>query len=366
MPTTLPPFQTELFFTDYEFTAPHILAASDCQTLSVGELLELAQASPQDLMNVQLGYTESWGHPELRKKVAARYRGLSAENVLVLSSPIEGLYLLNQLFDQETIVLTPAYDALKNLPKNLKSWSLVPTEDSWRLDFEALEKLASESTQLLVVNFPHNPTGFVPSPQDWERICQWANERGLRLFCDEMYAGLYRTDTAPISSVVEQVGHNILLGGLSKSHGLPGLRAGWLVSKDRDLLQQLHDLKLYTSICPAGPVEYLADCALSIESTLVKRSNRQIESNLKLADDFFAEHSDLFRWRRPLGGSVALVELLGVDSAELWARQMADEHGVVLLPGTFLGFPDRYVRFGFGRASFSQDLAALEAALNGC
>ncbi|MGE0490970.1 MAG: pyridoxal phosphate-dependent aminotransferase [Vulcanimicrobiota bacterium] len=358
---TLPgPFDTELYFARYEFTARHLLAASDCQTLSVGALLELAGVEPDEFMKLTLGYTESAGHPTLREAIAARYQTLSAEDILVLGSPVEGLYLLSQLFTQDTIVLTPAYDALKNLPQNAIPWPLRATDSEWQLDFEGLERLVTPETDLLVVNFPHNPTGFVPTTEEWTRLLEWVDQRGLWLFCDEIYAGLLRPDVPRLASAADLYPRAVVLGGLSKSQGLPGLRCGWLATREPELRRRLFELKMYTSICPPAPTEFLAQVALAVESQLVARSNQIIEANLSLAEDFFARHRDLFRFRRPRGASVALVELLDGRSAQQWCYELADRHGIVLLPSTFLGWEDRFVRFGFGRTTFSEALAAFQ------
>lgn len=359
----LPPFQTELFFAEFEFSAPHLLSSSDCQTVTVGELLELAGVSSEGLLQVPLGYSPSWGDEALREAVAATYATPGADDVLVLSSPIEGLFLLSQAIEGETIVLLPAYDALKNLPKRVKPWRLLATEHGWALDFEALEELATPATELLVVNFPHNPTGFEPRPEEWERLAQWAQGRGVRLFCDEMYRGLCRPGHGPLTSALDLDPSFVILGGLSKAHGLPGLRAGWLATRDRDLLRRLHDLKLYTSICAASPVEMLARVAVGAQGRLIEKACELVDRNTRLATDFFKRWPRDFRWRAPCAGSVALVEVLRQDSAEAYCYQLARHHGIVLLPATFLGFPDRFVRFGLGRDSFPQALAALESVL---
>lgn len=331
--------------------------------MTVGELLRTAQEPAESLLGQRLGYTESYGDPALREAIAKRYRGLNADHVLVLSSPIEGLFLTAQITKRSSIVLLPAYDALKNLPARCLDWQLKPTADDWALDFESLESLVTSETDLLVVNFPHNPTGFVPSAKEWTRLLEWSDQHGIRLFCDEMYRGLNRTGVQDLSSAVEESDKALVLGGLSKSHGLPGLRCGWLASRDRELLKRLHDWKLYTSICPPGPIEFLAKMALRAEPELLSRSCSLVEDNLRLADDFFGRWDSHFVWRRPRAGSVGLVELRGKCSAEKFCQQLAQEHDIVLLPATFLGAKDRYVRFGFGRRCFPESLAALESVL---
>lgn len=358
---SLPRFETELYYAEYEFTSPHLLSVSDCQSISVGELLQSADVDPDELLSQTLNYTESQGNPRLRQRICERYEGLSPDQVLLLNSPIEGLYLLSKVFTGRTVVLLPAYDALKNLPQNAVGWKLRAAEGRWELDWEALEELAREPVELLVVNFPHNPTGFLPSAEEWERLVKWARDRDVWLFCDEMYRGLPLRHPG-LPSVVEVYEKGITLNGLSKPQGLPGLRAGWLISRDSEKLKQLFDLRLYTSICTATPVEFLAEVALRVEAQLLERSRALVQRNVALADEFFTRRPE-FGWRPPLGGSVALVELPDGIGAEAYCRKLAAEKGIVLLPSSFLGIEDRFVRFGFGRENFSQALDAYDEFL---
>ncbi len=192
----LPTFETEAFYAEHEFTAPHLLSVSDCETLSVRALLELAGRDPAELLNLELGYTESQGSPSLRTAIAGTYTNVAPDEVLVLGAPIEGIYLAMQTLlgpDDEVIVLTPAYDALLNLPKTwaaVKPWLLQAESDSWVLDWDALDALLTSKTKLIVVNFPHNPTGFLPTQAELDKLVSIAEARGLWLFSDEMYRGL--------------------------------------------------------------------------------------------------------------------------------------------------------------------------------
>ena len=80
------PFATEQYFALYEFNTPHMLSSSDCETMPVRELLELAGLGLDGLGGLRLGYTESQGNPDLRTAVAAGYDRVSAEQVMVLTA----------------------------------------------------------------------------------------------------------------------------------------------------------------------------------------------------------------------------------------------------------------------------------------
>lgn len=364
-------FATEHFFARYEFTTPYQLCNSDCETLTTAELLNLADIPLEEFGKLSLGYTESLGDANLRESIASSYAHVRGEEVIELGSPIEGIYLAARAAlnpGDEVVVLCPAYDALINLfehvvgESNVRKWRFKPASIRWGLDLEELERLITPRTRMVVVNFPHNPTGFLPSPAQLEQLINTVNKYGLILFYDEMYFGLVHQGTQPIPSAADVCQHTVVLSGLSKTYGLPGLRSGWLIVHDRELREEIVNWKFYTSICPPAPTEFLAGAALKIRSQLRERSLAQVESNLRLADAFFTRWPHLFTWRRPMAGSTALVEMR-VPSVEFFAEKIAREAGVLIQPATTLGWDDHYFRMGLGRAGFRLALQKFEEYL---
>lgn len=366
------PFLTEQFFAEYEFSARHLLASSDCETMSVGELLRLSGSSLEELAGLTLGYTESQGDPRLRSQISQMYSDVSSEDIVVLTSPVEGIYLAMQTLlepEDEVLALRPAYDALNNVARHLcrevLAWNLIPGKDRWELDFDQLESMIGPQTRMLVVNFPHNPTGYVPSISEFDRLISLARKNNVWLFCDEIYRGLEFEPTIP--SAADLYEKSIVLSGLSKTYGLPGLRSGWLVIRNEALRDELINWKHYTTICPAGPTEFLARKALLVKEKLAERSKAIIRKNLKLCEAFFARFPEHFTWRRPLAGSVAFVEVnlakIGFESATAHCHHLAKNHGIVLLPGKCLGFNDTFVRLGLGRTGFQEALEAYAAVI---
>ena len=200
------PFKTEHFFAQYEFSTPYQLCNSDCETTTIEELLKMADVSLEELGRLSLGYTETLGHSQLREAIAETYEGLKTEDIVMLATPVEGIYLaahaaLNP--GDEVIVLTPAYDALINTFEhvvgtvNVHRWEFVLSEDNsrWKLDFDQLSNLISPKTKMLVVNFPHNPTGYLPTQEQLNELAAIVEQNGLILFCDEMYFGLVHSGT---------------------------------------------------------------------------------------------------------------------------------------------------------------------------
>ncbi|MAI70520.1 MAG: aminotransferase [Rhodopirellula sp.] len=376
------PFLTEHFFAKYEFTASHLLASSDCETTSIADLLDLSGGSLVDFGAVKLGYTESQGHPEYRRLVTEMYEHVAADDIVILTSPVEGIYLTMQtLLDasDEVIALSPAYDALHHVADHLcgkfELWQLVPTATGWQMDLDRLRSLVNSKTRLIIVNFPHNPTGYQPERDELQELIEIARENGCWLFCDEIYRGLEPGFElgATLPSVADIYEKAIVLNGLSKTFGLPGLRAGWLVIRDRKLREELIGWKHYTTICPAAPTEYLAMQALSVRVQLAERSRELVRSNLAVCSAFMERQSDIFHWRPPMAGSTALVEIdleyLGRKQVQTFAttteycHHLVQNHGILLLPGECLGCSGRFARVGLGRQGFHAALVAWEATL---
>ena len=201
-------FETEHFYERFEFNTPYQLCNSDCETLSIAELLTQANQTLEQFGQEKLGYTQSQGSPKLRDLIAGSYNSRDPDEVIVLGTPVEGIYLTARALlepGDEVVVLTPAYDALINLfehvvgKANVKKWRFKTTPTAWELDLDDLLELLSERTKMLVVNFPHNPTGFLPSPSWQKDLARIAEKYGLLIFYDEMYFGLVHSGTPTIS-----------------------------------------------------------------------------------------------------------------------------------------------------------------------
>ncbi len=312
----LTPFKLERFFAEHEFNVRHVLSASDPESLSLRELLALADEEARALWDgLSLGYTESPGHPLLRREIAGQYERIAPDEVLV-AAPEEAILIAMQALlrpGDHAIVLCPAYQSLYEVAAGagceVTRWRL-QRGAAWRLDLAALGAAITSKTRLLVVNFPHNPTGFLASPAEQAAIVALARERGLYLFSDEMYRGLEGPGGPQLPAACDLYERAISLAGLSKSFGLPGLRIGWLATRDREALAACARLKDYTTICNGAPSEVLALIALRARQRLLARVLAIVGRNLANADEFFAAHGALFRWLRPSAGTVAFPELL--------------------------------------------------------
>ncbi len=363
------PFEIERYFAVHEFRARYLLSSSDCESLSMAELVSMADGETARLWNkLKLGYTESSGHPLLREAISELYEGISPENVLV-TVPEEGIFLLMHalLAPGDHVVCTfPGYQSLYEIARSMgcevSRWE--PDEDrGWRFNPETLEQLIRPGTALVVINFPHNPTGHVPSANDFETIIDIVRRNGACMLSDEMYRYLEIKPGTVLPPACGCYDRAFTLSGLSKSFGLPGLRSGWIATRDRKTLEKIAMLKDYTTICGSAPSEILAIAALRNRNRIIDGQLARVKRNINLLDSFFSDYHDLFTWHRPRGGSVCFPRMSTVENSCRFCEQLVDETGILLVSSCVFGFGTHHVRIGFGRENIPEAIEEFSAYL---
>jgi aspartate/methionine/tyrosine aminotransferase len=240
---------------------------------------------------------------------------------------------------------------------------LQSTPTGWVLDINELEASITAKTKLLVLNFPNNPTGYIPSRQEFDEILSLARRHNLTVFSDEMYRLLESDPGLRLPSVADAYENGIALSGLSKSFALPGLRIGWLVSQRSDLIPRWVAFKDYTTICNSAPSEILGIIALQNTARIVQRNLDIIRENTAIAAAFLQKHSDKFACHLPKASSIAFPEWRGPGTVEQLAHGLLDQQGVMIVPGHLFDFPDSHFRIGLGRKNFREALECVDMYL---
>ncbi len=359
------PFKIERFFARYEFSVEHLLSASDCESLSLQQVLNLSDAEGLHLWdNLSLGYTETQGHPLLRGEIAGLYQCISPADLLV-AAPEEAIFLtMTSLLrpNDHLIVTFPGYQSSYQIAQDtgcrVSCWSLQPAGGRWVLDLDGLRQSITEQTKMLAINFPHNPPGYIPSRADWEAILDIARQADLILFSDEMYWHLEHRPEAHLPAVCDHYEKGVSLFGMSKTLSLPGLRIGWLATRDTELLAKLMVQKDYTTICSSAPSEVLALIALRARKEIIGRNQAVVQQNLQLARSFFGERQDWFEWLEPQGGSIAFPRFLGPGTVADFCQRLVEAESAMILPGAVFEMPHHF-RLGLGRKGFPAALDKL-------
>jgi aspartate/methionine/tyrosine aminotransferase len=362
------PFRIERYYALHEFTAPYMLSSSDAESVRVADLLALEPGAEARLLELRLGYTESPGSPEVRAAIAAMYETTEPDDALVVAAAEEGIFLAYHALlepGDHVVVETPCYESAVQVARSagaeITEWRR-SAADGWAHDLDALEQALRPDTRLVYVNTPHNPTGTLMPRAVLGRVVELCAERGAWLFSDEVYRELEHDPADRLPAACDLYERALTLGSVSKTYGLPGLRLGWLASRDRDALAHIVDLKHYTTICSSAPSELLAAVALRHRTTIAERNRGIVLANLPLVDAFLERHEG-FSWTRPTASPIGFVRVGGVEDATGFCEQVVADTGVLLLPGAVYDEPG-HVRIGFGRLNMPDALARLQRWLD--
>jgi aspartate/methionine/tyrosine aminotransferase len=371
---TLRPFALEVFLGKWEFVARYHLCASDMQSMTLGELLAMAEPADRAAWDqLYLGYTETWGSAALRAAIAATYDHVGAEHVLTFAGAEDGIFAAMHAIlgpDDHAITVTPNYQSVESVPLSICDTTgiALDADRNWDLDLNRVRDAIRPNTRVICINFHHNPTGKVISRETLDSLIAICREGNIYLFSDEVYRLLERRPEITLPQVADRYERGLSLGVMSKAYGLPGLRLGWVVSKDVELLQRMERVKHYTSICSAAPSELLAQIALKARERILAGNLELLRKNLAILEDFFAEYARLFEWYLPDGGSIGYPRYLGPEGVEAFAAELVEQTGVLLLPGSVyqseLGAtPENRFRVGYGRANLPEGIAAMRGHL---
>ena len=360
-------FKLERYFAKHEFTASHLLSSSDCDGYEMKRVLESASEEEVKLWNeIKLGYTDSAGHPLLRESILHFYDSSSIEEVVVATPGELNFIAMNVLLKKEdhVVATAPAYQSLHEVVESigceLSHWM---PDENWTFDPNELESLMQKNTKLIVINFPHNPTGSYLKHEELEQIISIADKYGAFIFSDEMYHKLNANPKDELPPVSNLYRRGISLWGTSKTFGMAGLRTGWLVSKNQEFLQNVVAFKDYLSICNSAPSEILSIIALRHIEDFRIPNLQKIQNNINLFEAFAKQHDTIGTFISPRAGSTSFVPLNIECSSLEFSDDLVEKAGIMTVPAEMFGYKGKYIRVGFGRAGMTQTLDALSTYL---
>ena len=366
----LPDFRLETHFSKWEFKAEHHMTASDAEAMSMRDLLAMGTDGQRaEFEDFWLGYTETWGAPDLREAIATTHANITPDQVLGFAGASEGIFAANNAVldsDSHAIVVTPNYQSHETLPLAICEATGVPLDpdDGWSLDIDRVAAAVRPNTRLVTINFPHNPTGAILSLDRYHALVDLCRKHGIYILHDEIFNGLGPTGTTHLPLIADVYERGLSLNVTSKAYGLPGLRIGWIASQDHEILSRMERLKHYLSICSSGPSERLAIIALENRQHIFERNCAIVDQNLPKWDAFFSRYPDLFEWQRPDGSCMGFPRYLGDDGVEHFCERLVEDAGVLLLPSTIYHselapvIDDRF-RLGYGRHGLDAGIAAM-------
>ncbi len=350
------------------------ISGSSAQTSSIDELLAWVDEDARSLWSDKtlLDYNAPMGIAPLREEIA-RWHGVRMEQTLCFAGAVEAVFCLCATLlsaDDHVLVIQPGFEPLWAIPNALgarvSSLNLdySVTKACWSLDLNKLEQILEKTTRLLIINFPHNPTGMTVSLDDYKEIIQLADKKGIWILSDEVFRGLEHQPQQQLPTLAGLYHRGISISVLSKAFGLGGVRVGWAVSQDQALLADMLNTKFYLSVCNGHTDELLATLALKARKVILQRNLVIIRENLKLLTRFMHLHETVFDWAHPETGCVAFPKVISEQYKQHFCASRAKKSGLKLLPGhLFAGDASRF-RIGFGNRSFKNNLKKLAASIS--
>jgi aspartate/methionine/tyrosine aminotransferase len=345
------------------------LAESTCPAMRLGDVAEAGE-----LAGLPLDYGTSAGQAELRSLIASG-AGVRADEVLVTVGASQALFLLAQ--DRcgpgdHAVIASPCFPPSRAVPQGLGARVDVLKlrfDDGYRLPAGELAGLLTPRTRLVSLASPQNPSGVRFTEAELRGVLAAVDERApdAVVLVDETYrASTYGEALVPPSAAVLSP-RVVTCSSLSKAHGAPGLRLGWLTTTNPDIYERLRTAKFLATVACSAADEFAATMVLRRSGEILRARAARLETALaELADWLEDQPVD---WVRPDGGALCCLRLRPAefgDAAVAAFHAGLAGHGIRVAPGSWFGEDDRVFRLGFGHlppADFTEALARLALAI---
>ncbi|MHA1841879.1 MAG: aminotransferase class I/II-fold pyridoxal phosphate-dependent enzyme [Candidatus Heimdallarchaeota archaeon] len=346
-------FLVELFMDEFEMGVELNIAETCVDPFTLEEFLKLMDKEDffEEFKSTKLTYGHINGSPKLRGGIANLYDTMKADNILITGGAIGANFLtFYSLVDPgDTVVsIFPAYQQLystaRSLGADVKLWKM-KWEEQWEPNLDVLNSLVDKKTKMIVINNPHNPTGYMFDNDLIKKICEIAEDANAYVLYDEAYKGLYINEEDNVTSIVDVYDKGISTGSFSKSLSLTGLRLGWIAA-NKEIIHECVKRRQYTQISNGIIDDALAALAMEKVDRIFKRNNAIVRTNFKILSDWIAKEP-LIEWIPARVGSVGFMKLNLDMPSEEFCRKFVEEKSTFLVPGTCFEL-EGFLRVGFG------------------
>jgi aspartate/methionine/tyrosine aminotransferase len=355
--------ELEVWFDTYQYEINYDIGESAVKTLSIKE-------TGVDLDKVLLRYGHHRGSPDLRECISEQYCGLSQEHMLVTTGASEANFIVVAALAKpgdQVIVEHPNYPSLYEVPRSLGCQVDLLTlkfEDKFKPDIDKLEKMITPETKLVSLTHPNNPTGSIISQKDLKRVVELVESYNTFLLFDETYRHMAFDAILPPAAALSP--NVISISSMSKCYGIPGIRTGWLATKNKAVLESTLAVREQLSISNNALSEIITLNVLRKKDLFLNKAQERIKKNRNIVSDWIKTQKDL-EWVFPRAGVVSFPRLkhpVEIDPEALY-RKLAEKYKTFVVPGRCFEMPNNHFRLGFGADAeeIRSGLANLERAL---
>ena len=292
----------------------------------------IIEAAVEALRQGKTRYTSAYGIPQLREALAEKHN-VSTDQVMVTVGGKFPIYAAIELCTKAAVIHPgwPAYE--ENLTYLKKPYEIIHTtfEDSFLPSFEILDS----SFDLLLTNYPNNPTGITLPRATMAELVDLCNDYSITLMADEIYSFL--TYDGFTSFQEFECENFIYIGSFSKAFSMTGFRIGYVISSP-ERIKTIQNLQVHAVTCAAEFAQYAALEALKIEEDVSKYARKIYSERKKRAEKALTDMGFSFI---PCQGTFYEFPRIPVDT-ETFCRALLKE-GVSVVPGIFFGdYPDHF------------------------
>jgi len=345
-------FEMERWQSTWENKVEFNLSESGVHPLTLKGVLRDEESN---VFDIPLGYGQTNGTIELRKRIAATYEDANDNNVIVTNGSSEANFiaLWRLIRDRgEVVFMVPNYMQIWGLAKNLgakvKTFRLLESRNEWTPDISTLSHVVSKKTKVIAICNPNNPTGATLNDDDLDEICRIARRVNAWILSDEVYQGS-EVDGEVTPSIWNHYDNVLAISGLSKAYGLPGLRIGWIVTK-KQMATKLWANHDYTSIAPNVLSDYIAKKVMEPDTRtkILTRTRSILTQNLPVIKEWVNRNNDHFHFIQPKAGAISYIKYNFHIKSKQFANRLLREKKTLIVPGAHFRM-DRYIRIGYGQ-----------------
>ncbi|MCX7553806.1 pyridoxal phosphate-dependent aminotransferase [Marinicella sp. S1101] len=343
----------------------HNLHSSNPQPLNCQGLSELIGVDlTAAISQMPFGYESTQGRESLRSLLATElFKSTTADEISLTCGAQEGIFVVMQTLlsaGDEVIAFTPSFEPLiteaQMTGATVKTIPLIQ-DQGWHIDWQLLEKSFSARTKMLIINFPHNPTGTHINAEELNRLIDLCRSNNSWLVSDEVFRGLEHDESQRLMAASDLYQRAISMGVMSKSYAMPGIRLGWIACRNPEVMQQINTIKAHLSICQSAADAQLAEAILPHTQIIWKYHVKIINENKHWLHGKLQQHPEL-SWHLPKAAATGFVQFKRLN-ADTTIKQWAEELQLMVMPNAAFCTETQGFRITLGQKNSQASISQL-------
>ncbi len=309
-----------------------------------------------DLNNLTLSYGDHRGNPILRQSIADEGENINPDHVLTTTGAAGALFIIaTSLLNSKDhiLLLHPNYIANLETPRAIGcqiDYLRLSKEKNFKLDLSQLEELVKPNTRLISLTYPQNPTGTILTESELYEVVELAESKGCYLLLDETYREMIYNNNTPLPMVASLSEYGISVSSFSKAYGLPGIRLGWLVTQNPELMETFLAAKELIFICNSLVDEAIGNKFFTeLKTRFLKDIIKHVVGNYTLLETYMKNNKYL-EWIKPNGGCICFPWIKSDVNISInkFYTVLKEIYKTFVAKGYWFEVPDKFFRIGYG------------------